>query len=412
MKKIRKNLILLFIAVGLTLAASACSKNTTARTTAVPSLTPTAALTKPVENVLEPVMRSVTAAAKVQAAVRQRKVRDISSVELVKELKIGWSLGNTLDASGGTGVLTEISWGNPRTTKKMIDAVKNAGFNTVRIPVTWQPHIGEAPDYTIDKAWLDRVQQIVDWAYYDDMFVIINMHHENWYSPYYKMKAAAIDELKKTWKQIADRFEDYDEHLIFEGMNEPRHIGDPDEWTGGNQEGWEVVNELNAAFVNTIRAAGGNNPIRHLMLPPYAACSNPNALKKLIIPKDNKIIVSVHAYTPYNFALNTSGTAKWSASNQTDTYEIDFLMDNLNTIFIKKGIPVILGEFGAVDKDNTKARSEWARYYIKKAHKIGVPCIVWDNNSFYDGEKLGLLNRFKLEWPYPEIVESLIKGLK
>jgi endoglucanase len=340
------------------------------------------------------------------------KMRDISSVDLVKEIKIGWSLGNTMDASGNQGVLDEIAWGNPKTSKKMIDAVKEAGFNTIRIPVSWQDHIGKAPEYTIDKVWMDRVQQLVNWAYADDMYVIINMHHEDWYSPYKKTEDKAIDELEKTWKQIADRFQNYDEHLIFEGLNEPRHKGDPDEWTGGNKEGWEVVNDLNAAFVKTIRSCGGNNPQRHLMCPPYAASSSLNTWQDFKVPKDDKIIVSIHAYTPYNFALNAAGTSEWSVSNKTDTYEIDYLMDNIKTNFIDKGIPVILGEFGAVDKKNTEARTAWAEYYVKKAHEVGVPCIVWDNNAFFSGETLGLLNRFKCEWQYPQIVKALMKGLE
>jgi endoglucanase len=348
-----------------------------------------------------------------KVAAGPMKMRDINSMDLVKEIMIGWNLGNTLDATGGEGVFTEMSWGNPKTTKNMIDLVKEAGFNTIRIPITWQPHLGKAPDYIIDEVWLDRVQEVVNYAYADDMFVIINMHHEDWYSPYYDTSDAAIDELKKVWKQIADRFENYDEHLIFEGMNEPRHKGKADEWTGGDEEGWDVINQLNAAFIETIRSSGSNNPLRHLMIPPYAASSSVRTWSKFEIPKDNKIIVSIHAYTPYNFALNISGTADWSVSNEADTRDIDYLMSTLNDSFISKGIPVILGEFGALDKDNLQARTTWAEYYVNKAHKIGVPCIYWDNNSFYgSGEKLGLLNRFKDEWQFPEIVEALMKGVK
>lgn len=341
------------------------------------------------------------------------KMMDISSAEMVKELKIGWNLGNTLDATGGTGIFSEISWGNPRTTKKMIDMVKEAGFNTLRIPITWQTHLGPAPDYVIDKAWLDRVQEIVNYAYTNDMFVIINMHHEDWYCPYDNTADAAIDELTKVWKQIADRFENYDEHLIFEGMNEPRHKGQADEWTGGNEEGWEVTNQLNAAFVETIRKAGGNNPLRHLMIPPYAASSSVRTWSEFEVPEDSKVIVSIHAYTPYNFALNITGTSEWSVSNQADTRDIDYLMATLNDRFISKGIPVILGEFGAVDKNNTQARTEWAEYYVKKAEEIGVPCIYWDNNAFYgSGEKLGVLNRFNDTWQFPEIVDALMRGVE
>ena len=155
-------------------------------------------------------------------------IRDIPSTELVKELKIGWNLGNTLDATGGGALLnTEMSWGNPATKEDMFIAVKEAGFNIIRIPVSWGNHLGPEPDYTIHTVWLDRVNEVVDYAIENDLFVILNMHHEEWHFPSYDNldKAEAI--LTKVWSQIAERFKDYDEHLIFEGMNEPRMKGTP-----------------------------------------------------------------------------------------------------------------------------------------------------------------------------------------
>ncbi len=133
-----------------------------------------------------------------------QEIRDIPSSELVKEKKIGWNLGNTMDATGGEGIHSELSWGNPFTTKEMIDTVKAAGFNTLRIPTTWEKHLGPAPDYLIDKAWLDRVQELIDYAAENDMFVILNLHHEEWYQPFYDNEEKAADMLAKVWKQIAD----------------------------------------------------------------------------------------------------------------------------------------------------------------------------------------------------------------
>ncbi len=209
------------------------------------------------------------------------------------------------------------------------------------------------------------------------------------------------------------RFKNYEEHLIFESMNEPRQKGTNFEWNGGNREGWDVVNRLNAAFVKTIRSSGGNNPLRHLMIPPYAATSSINAWNDFILPEDDKIIVSIHAYTPYNFALNTSGTSKWSIENASDTGEIDYLMDHINQYFLSKGIPVIIGEFGAMNKDNTNDRAAWAQYYVSKAAGYGIPCIWWDNGAFTgSGELFGLLDRRNLIWHTPEVVEALMKGLK
>lgn len=338
-------------------------------------------------------------------------IRDIPSAELVKEIKIGWNLGNTLDATGGILLNSEMSWGNPATREDMFIAVKEAGFNIIRIPVSWGNHLGPEPDYNIHNAWLDRVNEVVDYAINNDLFVILNMHHEEWHFPSYDNYDKAETILTKVWAQIADRFKEYDEHLIFEGMNEPRMKGTPQEWTGGNEEARDVVNKLNQAFVDTIRNAGGNNPYRHLMIPTYAASSDPNTWKDFVIPDDDKIIVSIHAYTPYNFALNINGTDKWSPENPDDTRDIDNLMNNLYNSFISKGQPVILGEFGAMDKDNLESRILWAKYYIQKAKEIGVPCIWWDNGAFVgNGELFGLLDRRKREWKHPEIIEALMSG--
>lgn len=343
----------------------------------------------------------------------QKEIEDIASIELIKRLKIGWNLGNTLDATGGSGLGTETSWGNPITTKEMIDLVKERGFNVLRVPTTWEKHLGSGPDYTVDEAWLDRVQEVVNYGIKNDMYVILNMHHEEWHFPSYDNEEKAKDILTRVWKQIADRFENYDECLIFEGMNEPRMKGTEVEWNGGNDEGWDVVNKLNAAFVETIREAGGNNPKRHLMIPTYAASSDPRSWQKFEIPEDDKVIVSLHAYTPYNFALNEQGTDVWSLSNSNDTGEVDRLMSNIDRMFISKGIPVILGEFGARDKNNIESRASWAEYYIKKASEIGVPCVWWDNGAFFgNGELFGVLDRRKLTWAHEDIVVALMRGLE
>ncbi|HPU63884.1 MAG TPA: glycoside hydrolase family 5 protein, partial [Mobilitalea sp.] len=321
-------------------------------------------------------------------------IRDIPSVELIKEFSIGWNLGNTLDATGSSLLSSEVSWGNPYTKKEVFDAVKDAGFNIVRIPVSWGKHLGPAPDYKIHEEWLDRVNEVVDYAIDNDLYVIINMHHEEWHFPSYENFENANVILTSVWTQIAERFKDYDEHLIFEGMNEPRMKGTPFEWTGGNAEARDVVNKLNQSFVETIRASGGNNPYRHLMIPTYAASADPKTWTDFIIPDDEKVIVSIHAYTPYNFALNKNGTSVWSPDNPSDTDEIDNLINNIYEYFISNGHAVIIGEFGAMDKNNLQDRVNWARYYVQKATEKGIPCIWWDNGAFTgSGELFGLLDR-------------------
>lgn len=346
---------------------------------------------------------------------KAQKMRDLTVTELVQEIKLGWNLGNTLDAHSDTlksdkPTVYETSWGNPETTEEMILAVKDKGFNAVRVPITWTGHIGEAPDYTINDAWMDRVQVVVDYVVKNDLYCIMNLHHEDWHFPSYDNLDAAKSELTAVWKQIADRFKGYNEKLIFEGMNEPRMIDTAQEWTGGTPESRDVVNQLNAAFVETVRATAGNNEKRALMLPTYAASTTNAVLSEYKLPADDKLIVSVHAYTPYDFALNKNGTEQYNPDS--DAGQIDNLMDTLDQVFVKKGHPVIIGEFGAMNKDNLDDRCAWAEYYVKAAKEKGIPCFWWDNGAFSgSGENFGLLNRTKCSWQFPELTDALQRGI-
>lgn len=264
-----------------------------------------------------------------------------------------------------------------------------------------------APEYNVLPAWMDRVQEVVDYAYNRGVYVIVNIHHEDWHFPSEENKDAAAEQLTALWTAIATRFRDYDEHLIFEGMNEPRKIGTNVEWNGGDKEGRDVVNYLDQVFVDAVRATGGNNTIRNLMVPGYAASSADAALKGIVLPQDEHLIVSVHAYSPYDFALNTAGRSTWD----NDTRDIDHLMELLDDLFLSKGVPVIIGEFGAMNKDNEAERVQWAEYYVGKAREYGIPCIWWDNNAFEgDGENFGLLNRRELTFTYPDLLKTLIES--
>lgn len=340
-----------------------------------------------------------------------------SAQEFVDKLNVGWNLGNTLDCYNCKSWVSneldfESAWGNPKTTKAMISAVKKAGFNTVRIPVSWGEHMDS--DGKVSKEWLDRVQTVVDYAYDNDMYVILNTHHENgWIKLDEKSEKAVTKKFTYLWKQIAERFKDYDERLIFEGLNEPRLEGSAQEWNGGTAAERKVLNNYLSAFVETVRSTGGNNKTRYLMLTPYGASTSTSALSDLKLPDDDRIIISVHAYLPYNVALNRySKDTKLTDNNKK---EIDSAFSNINKVFISKGIPVIMGEFGAINKSNTAERVEIAKYYLSAANKYGVPCCWWDNGTICspsEGEGLGLLNRKTLEWYYPEIVKALIESTK
>ncbi len=339
----------------------------------------------------------------------------MTAMEFVSNFSLGWNLGNTMDATGGnkkTATSQETSWGNPATTSELMATLKENGFSIVRIPVTWQAFTGDGPEYKINEEFMGRVKEIVDYCYENDLYVIINMHHEEWYDPYTENEDAATLQLTAMWAQIAEVFKDYDEHLIFECMNEPRLRNTAYEWNGGTAEARAVINHINAAFVSTIREASGKNKTRFLMLPGYAASGEAAVINDIVLPNDDRLIVSVHAYTPYNFALNKSGTSAWNAANAADTRDIDNLMTRINDKFISQGIPVIIGEFGAMNKDNDEDRAAWAAYYTGQAAKTGVPCVWWDNGAFSGtGELFGLVSRTTYKVRYQNILDAMVSAM-
>lgn len=349
-----------------------------------------------------------TAEAQSPDAAQDEFNTDLTAMELTGDIRIGWNLGNTLDANGGTGVSQETSWGNPKTTPELMQGVKDAGFNAVRIPTTWEKQMDE--NNVINAEWLARVREIVDYAYDLDMYVILNMHHEDWYQPYADQEEAITAKLTTCWTQIAEYFKGYDQHLIFEGMNEPRWKNTQFEWNGGNEEGRTVVNHLNKAFVDAVRATGGNNQYRFLMICPYAANSSESALAALEIPDDDRLIVSVHAYIPYSFALQNPGSDKWVASKANCTGEIDTLAEVLDRLFISKGQAVIIGECGAMNRQNEPYRAAWAEYYFSTFKKIGIPCFWWDNGAFMSGETFGLFDRYNNVPKYEMLVKAMMNG--
>lgn len=321
----------------------------------------------------------------------------MTAFEITENMQIGWNIGNSLDAP------SETAWGNPTITKELIDAVKAKGFNTVRVPTTWYTHMDG--DNKIDESWLNRVQEVVDYAYSQDMYVILNLHHEEWVNradigtAYYEMSPKLI----KIWQQIAERFKDYDQHLIFEGMNEPRAVGTSHEWWGPEQSEIDTINKLNADFVNTVRSVESPyKDTRLLMIPPYCASSEITIMNKLEIPDDDYVAASIHAYSPYNFTMNTGTGAQHDTYTESFDAELGTILSNIQKTFLEKDIPVIIGEFGASNFNNTDARCEWAKSYITKAKNYGIPCVLWDNNTITNsadpGECHGYINRSSYEW--------------
>ena len=345
-----------------------------------------------------------------------------TATELVSFIGTGWCLGNTLDATGGGNSLySETSWGNPKTTKAMIDAVKAQGFNTVRVPVSWGNHT-TGDNFTIDSQWLARVKEVVDYCIDNDMYVILNIHHDTstqYYYPSSEYKERSVKFVNSIWTQVAKYFKDYDQKLIFETLNEPRLAGTGDEWwfdvnypNNAVRDSISAINALNQTAVDAIRAAGGKNTDRCIMVPGYGASIDGCTTSTFKLPDDstpNRLIVSVHAYTPYNFALNANGTAEFTNDLKN---EVDYLYSTIKSHFIDKGVPAIIGETSASNKNNAAERVKWAQYYMGKSAEYGVPCMLWDNNAFNGsdkGECHGHLNRSTLGWYDKAFVDAVIK---
>ena len=330
--------------------------------------------------------------------------------EFVAKINVGWNLGNSLDAHGvGNSLNSETYWGNPKTTHEMIVKIEEEGFNTIRIPITFAEHMIDS-EYTIDPAWMDRVEEVVKYAYDDGMFVIIDTHHEPnyWLIPQEDKEEEVTKELTRIWEQVAERFKDYDERLIFEGMNEPRTVGSPQEWNGGTASEREVVNRLNQAFVDTVRNSGGNNQSRYLIVCTYGNMAASAGIRGLVVPNDSHIIVSVHMYTPYLFCYKPAGNySVWDGSKIGD---IQSQVRELKENFYDKGIPVIITEFGAMYKNNEDDVVKWIHDFMSTINEYGFKCIWWDNGDHSMGETFGIFNRRTLEWYSKKTADALIEN--
>ena len=360
---------------------------------------------------------------------------NISAFELAKAMTTGWNLGNTLDATEKSGMQSETSWGQPLTTKAMIDGLAASGIKTIRIPVSWHNHITDKQNYTISPEWMKRVKTIVDWAIEDGMYVIINSHHDNYEKPsemprangYYPSSENLVESqrfLYNVWSQIGTAFNNgYDEHLIFETMNEPRPAGTSSEWWyGGDSRSIDAMKcllQLNQTALDAIRETGGNNAKRFVMCPALQASENAASSSAFKMPQDietGRLILSIHAYTPYSFAMESPGERSFTQAHKD---ELNTMFSKLKKKFIDNGYPVVIGEYGATNKDNLSERVAWFDFYVSTAKSFGIPCCLWDNgvwqvrqdkngNPDYS-EGYGYYNRIEQKWYFPEILEVIVK---
>lgn len=359
----------------------------------------------------------------------------ITYQQLAQEMRTGWNLGNTLEATAGYTNYSETSWGMPMTTEDMIAGLSKSGIKTIRIPISWHNHLSDK-NYTINPSWMKRVKQIVDWAIKYDMYVIINIHHDN-YAYNKKMNNGGgfyptkenFDEsaafLTNIWSQISLAFNNgYDEHLIFETLNEPRLCGTNNEWNNDEnsqlcKDAPDIINQFNQLIVDTIRESGGNNAVRFITCPGMQASPKSALLDSYKIPTDKKnntgrILVSVHMYDPYNFAMESPGSKEFTNRDKSSLMDV---FNHLESKFLKNGTGLIIDEYGATNKDNLEARLDWFKFFITATHKKGMVACLWDNqlteikNNQYS-ELYGFYNRNKQEWFFPEILSTIMESSK
>lgn len=332
----------------------------------------------------------------------------------VKNMKFGWNLGNSLDSNGswipaGSPVATyEKAWGQPVTKPELFKMFSREGFNAIRVPVTWFQHMDA--DGNVDKAWMDRVEEVVGYVLDTGMYCIINVHHDTgadsddykaWLHADSDVYNAVKDRYIKLWKQIATRFRDYGERLLFESFNEMLDASNT--WNDPkNASSYDAINKYNADFVATVRATGGGNAYRNLVVNTYGASNSEGSLKAMVLPADtvkDRLIVEVHSYSPYLFAFDVSWgqITKWDSNCDK---EIQDQMERLNKYFVSKGIPCIIGEYGCTAKQAQSEMAAQAASYVTNAGKYGIGCFYWMCLS--DGE-----DRSVPKWTMPTVKDAI-----
>lgn len=326
-----------------------------------------------------------------------------TATHIATKMKVGWNLGNTLEAIGG-----ETAWGAAVTSQRLIDSIKNAGFNTVRLPVAWFTH-SDTVTSVIHASWLARVKQVVDYCIKDSLYVIINAH---WDKGWLENRVNAANQVtvnkrqQAYWTQIATYFKDYDHHLLFAGANEPN---------AHDAAGMAVLLSYHQTFIDAVRATGGNNSSRTLVIQgPSTDISNTYKLMNTlpVDPIANRLMVEVHYYTPWNFCGMSKDESwgkmfyYWGKNNHSTTdvsrnatwgeeAEMDKLLGWMKTKFVDKGIPVIIGEYGAFRKKlsppadqalHNASIEHYYRYFVQSAMSKGMITYVWDTPG-------GMVNR-------------------
>lgn len=355
--------------------------------------------------------------------------QDGDSRKIASWLGLGWNMGNHFDgfynsSSAGEkeGYPDETVWHQQgKATQATFVGVKAAGFTSVRIPVSWLRMIGPAPDYKIDETWMNRVYEVVQMASKAGLTVIVNTHHDEnhgsdntyqWLDIKHAVDDPALnarikDEIRAVWTQIANRFKDCGDWLILEGFNEINdgQWGWSDDFRKDPTRQCDILNEWNQVFVSAVRATGGNNAVRWLGVPTYAA--NPEYEKYLTLPDDpaGRTMLAVHFYDPSDYTIGDKQWSDWGHTGQAgkkatygDEDHVRAVFGNLYTRYVEKGVPVYLGEFGCSRRNPSDSRAwgfylYYLEYVVKAAKTYGLPCYLWDNAATgYGKERHGYIH--------------------
>lgn len=358
--------------------------------------------------------------------------------QVVAEMGAGWNLGNQLEANinGWPG---ETAWGLPVVTQALIDKVRSAGFKTIRIPVSYLNNIGPGPNYTINASWLNRIQQVVDYAYNRGLYVLVNMHGDGyktingaWLICDSSAQTTIKAKYQKVWEQVAQRFRNYNERLILESMNEEfdGQYGRP------TQPCYSNINAYNQIFVDTVRRTGGTNATRWLLVPGwntnidytagnYGFVLPTDRYRSSTIPStEQRIMISVHYYAPWDFVGEENGTiTQWgrgatTPSRRSTWGQEDYVESQLRLMyntFVTRGYPVVVGEFGSIDKtsfdsSNNTYRADFARAVVATSKKYGAATVYWDNgvNGRFG---FGLFDRRSLAVTQQGIINAIMSGV-
>ena len=353
-----------------------------------------------------------------------------SAADAVGRIGAGWNLGNTLDSYGtwitagpGNSQAYETAWQNPVTTQAMIDSVRDKGFNAIRIPVTWSQHIDS--NGHVDQGWMNRVKEVVDMAYNDGLYVILNVHHDTGEGGGDKVSWIFADnsnydqnqnKFAGLWTEIANEFKEYGTRLLFEGYNEMMDTANT--WEApSNSSSYQAVNNYAQLFVNTVRATGGNNAERNLIVNTYVSSFNQSVLDSFTVPTDSAdghLICEIHCYSPWGFT-GTSQSVTWTSVHndfgQQDKDEIDGIMSRLASFSSSRNIPLIIGEYGAEFKNNEDQIALYVSYFVGAAGQKGIKCFYWDNGDFKTSGEGGyaIFNRSALSWK-DQIADAIVSA--